>query len=329
MDIIRCCKAILKSEYGIDEAVIESQQGGWAALAFKVRSVTSKYFLKVYEKSRSSTEKWTKTIDFYIPIIKWLIENAEMNGKIVSPVYTIDGEYMCEDKENVYLLFDYIEGVTVGDKALIDTQVKELAAIVGRLHSIVDQVPLPKDSFYEDYELPFCKELLKFIEQDITDARSDIKNILYPYLEDTKDFILKICKLAENLKREDLKNVLCHTDIHHWNMMQGENLILIDWEGLKLAPPEHDLFSIITQPYGNAFLKEYFTFMPNYKPNPKVFEFYFLRRKLEDVWEWVELLHYNKPRGEAREEALAGLLREFKAYSFLGHLPQNIDDVLR
>lgn len=180
MDIIRSCKAILKSEYGIDEAVIESQQGGWVALAFKVRSVTNKYFLKVYEKKRSSTEKWTKTIDFYIPIIKWLVCNTEMKGKIVNPVYTIKGEYMCEDKENVYLLFDYIEGVTIGEKALIDTQVKDLASIVGRLHISIEEVPLPKESVYEDYELPFCKELLKFIEKDINSASSDIKNLYIP-----------------------------------------------------------------------------------------------------------------------------------------------------
>lgn len=135
---------------------------------------------------------------------------------------------------------------------------------------------------------------------------------------DTKDFIIKTYKLAEKLKREGLKNVLCHTEIHHWNMMQGENLVIIDWEGLKLAPPEHDLFSIILKPYGNNFLNEYFKFMPNYKPNQEVLEFYFLRRKLEDIWEWVELLHYGNPEGEAREEALAGLLGEFKEKIFWG-----------
>jgi thiamine kinase-like enzyme len=243
MDIIKSCTAILKKEYGIDEAVIEPQQGGWAALAFKVSSASNKYFLKVYEKNRSSTEKWTKTIDFYIPIVKWLIDNTEMKGRLVSPVYTIKGEYMCEDKENIYLLFDYIEGTTIGEKALIDTQVEELAFIIGKLHSIIDNVPLSKEPFYEDYELHFCKELLEFIEKDIMAASSDIKNILYPYIANTKDFIIKTYKLAEKLKREDLKNVLCHTDIHHWNMMQGRNLILIDWEGLKLAPPEHDSFS--------------------------------------------------------------------------------------
>jgi thiamine kinase-like enzyme len=115
------------------------------------------------------------------------------------------------------------------------------------LHSIIDKVPLPKEPYYEDYELHFCKELLEFIEKDITAASLDIKNILYPYLANTKDFIIKIYKLAEKLKREELKNVLCHTDIHHWNMMQEKNLILIDWEDVKLAHPEYDLFSIITQ----------------------------------------------------------------------------------
>jgi thiamine kinase-like enzyme len=34
---------------------------------------------------------------------------------------------------------------------------------------------------------------------------------------------------------------LCHTDAHGWNLMQNQNLMLIDWEGLKLAPVEADL----------------------------------------------------------------------------------------
>ena len=48
---------------------------------------------------------------------------------------------------------------------------------------------------------------------------------------------------AEALRHAPLRYALCHTDIHGWNLMQEDRLILIDWEGLKLAPVEADLFS--------------------------------------------------------------------------------------
>lgn len=35
--------------------------------------------------------------------------------------------------------------------------------------------------------------------------------------------------------------VLCHTDAHGWNLIQSNKLVLVDWEGLRLAPPEADL----------------------------------------------------------------------------------------
>ena len=48
--------------------------------------------------------------------------------------------------------------------------------------------------------------------------------------------------LSEILRRSNPKMALCHTDIHNWNLMQrDEQLVLIDWEGLKLAPVKADL----------------------------------------------------------------------------------------
>lgn len=42
---------------------IKKQQGGWAALTYEVSDGTKKYFLKVYEKNRASTRKWTSLIE--------------------------------------------------------------------------------------------------------------------------------------------------------------------------------------------------------------------------------------------------------------------------
>ncbi len=81
-------KDILKEHYQIDAINVSSQQGGWAALAYKVFSNQQTYFLKVYEKRRASTPKWTALIDQYVPIMVWLMNNSRLKGKIPAPLLT-------------------------------------------------------------------------------------------------------------------------------------------------------------------------------------------------------------------------------------------------
>ncbi|MDI5791191.1 phosphotransferase [Bacillus licheniformis] len=60
--------------------------------------------------------------------------------------------------------------------------------------------------------------------------------------------------LADDLKCSGRRLALCHTDVHGWNLMKtGGELILIDWEGLKLAPVEADLMFFANQPYAQEF----------------------------------------------------------------------------
>jgi len=110
--------SIMKNHYGIELRSVRPQQGGWAALAFKVNDDRRSYFLKQYEKSRASTPKWTSAIREYIPILAWLSEQEAFRGKVPVPVRTMDGQYRCEDQSGIYLLFEYIEGETVGREGI-------------------------------------------------------------------------------------------------------------------------------------------------------------------------------------------------------------------
>ena len=98
--------------------------------------------------------------------------------------------------------------------------------------------------------------------------------------------------LSNTLKSKPHQYVLSHADPHNWNVMQGQNLMLIDWECLKLAPQEQDLILFITEQYAGQFLNEYRKYMKYDSPDFDAFEFYFLKRKLEDIWEWIKDLRF-------------------------------------
>ncbi|MDW8517588.1 aminoglycoside phosphotransferase family protein [Priestia flexa] len=294
-------KSILKDFYDIDISGVLPQQGGWASLAYKVLNKNQSYFLKVYEKSRASTPKLTALIDQYVPILVWLINNSSLNGKITVPLITNSGEYKCEDENAIYLLYDYIEGETIGDRDLTDDQVHQFSKIITELHSYED-IPIGTDAIKEDFDVPFIQSLRQKLKNGREDLQDDVWTIINSCISPLNNLIQTVEVLSQNLKNCDLRMALCHTDLHYWNLMQsGQGLILIDWEGLKLAPVEADLMFLVDKPYFAEFLSVYQnTTHRNFEINPHVLKFYQGRRRLEDIWEFIEQLLYDEQDEQER-----------------------------
>jgi spectinomycin phosphotransferase len=282
--------AVLKEYYGIAAACIEEKVGGWSALAFLIEDKSSKYFLKVYSKKRPSVEQWIQAIDRYNPLVKWLHDNTILKNNVASPILTRLKSYKCEDEEYVYLLSEYKEGITIGENSLSHNQVNELARILGVLHSSASNIPneLKGQQTREDFDIEFCNFLSSFIYRDLHTKDDAVLQVVEPYTHYLLDSIDRVRLLSNTLKCRPQQFVLCHADAHNWNIIQGQNMVLIDWECLKLAPQEQDLILNITESYAVQFLEEYKKYINYDNPDLDVLEFYFLKRKLEDIWEWIK-----------------------------------------
>lgn len=300
---------ILEDRYHLSVVAVERQIGGWASLAYKVTSIdNAKYFLKIYEKERSSTEKLISGIDSYIPVIDYLNAHYSLKGKIVSPIRTWDGCHKHEDTDEVYLLFKYIEGVTIGDGSLSLKQIHQLADILAEMHSITTDLPNVSGKVVESFEIEFLDEFKDFLLNHNVWNR-ELKNILTSTESLEKD-LNTLLDLSESFKNQEWKFVLCHTDIHHWNLMYNPpNLILIDWEGLKFAPREADFCLLQRQPYFSSLLHRYSQWHVNYSVDRKMLKYYGLKRNLEDIWEFIQQLQFDTFVQSERKIYL-GYLRE-------------------
>ncbi|GAY78238.1 aminoglycoside phosphotransferase family protein [Niallia sp. Sow4_A1] len=306
-------KSILKDYYNIDITDVLSQQGGWASLAYKVSNKNKSYFLKVYEKSRSSTPKLTALIDQYVPIMVWLKNSSDLQGKIPVPLITSSGEYKCEDEYGVYLLYDFIEGETIGDQDLTGNQVDQLSKILTELHSYGDDIPIRTDAIKEDFEVPFLQMLRQILQKGRNDFPSDVWELIHSYIPQLNKLIYTVEEYSQNLKNPILKMALCHTDLHNWNLMQsGNQLLLIDWEGLKLAPVEADLMFLVDKPYFDEFLSIYRKTHPNFSINRDAMTFYQGKRRLEDIWEFIEQLLFDEQNDEERLVTMNYLREELR-----------------
>ncbi|WP_152657006.1 aminoglycoside phosphotransferase family protein [Oceanobacillus sp. CFH 90083] len=285
---------MLQAEYGIEPIQIQSKQGGWASLAFEIKARDAIYFLKVYEKHRASTSKLTALIDQYVPIVVWLENNSDLKRKISVPLQTKEGNYKWEDEENIYLLYPFIDGETIGERDLTKQQVDELAHIIAALHAFGKEIPFPTGALTENFVVSFLEELEEVLHDKAEHVPGELSLFLREHRERIARWIRSIKELSEKLQSASMSKVLCHTDLHHWNLMQSENLLLIDWEGLKLAPAEADIMSLVDKPYFKRFMEVYRQYHENYQINEDALAFYQLRRRLEDIWEFTEQLLYEE-----------------------------------
>lgn len=306
-------KTILRHQYDIDAVHVTPKQGGWSALAYKVISDQQSYFLKVYEKSRASTPKWTALIDKYVPIIQWLSRQTRLQGKLPVPLLTRNAAYKHEDDIGIYQLFAYIEGKTIGKQALNSLQVRQLAEIIAELHLYGEEIPVSTAAIKEDFRIPFAKQFREMLNEDIYRLPDDVDEIVKPFANILSSRMNDLEMIAEELRGSELKMKLCHTDIHNWNLMQsGQQLILIDWEGLKLAPVEADLMSLVDQPFFEEFMATYLKTHTNYVVHRQALEFYQIRRTLEDICELLEQLLFDVQEEQDRVETIRHLEGELR-----------------
>lgn len=301
----------LQQKYLIKTNTISKQKGGWASLAYKIEDENEHfYFLKVYEKSRKSTSYLTEHIDLYLPIVDWLDNQTLLKGKIIRLIKTQSDDFRCEDENYIYVLFDYIKGETVGEKNLTKEQITQLAEIVSQLHHL-KKTPFDLSQISETFHLPFISTLSEWIEKNFDHLKVDIKEVLKPNISTIKSQINEWNNLSKVLKEQHLKFCLCHTDIHHWNIITNkQHLYLLDWEGIKFAPPEADIFSIYQQPYFNSFMKKYCELNPDYQINDTVLRYYQISRKLQDIFEFIEQLQFDELNQEEYKINLNYLKKE-------------------
>jgi len=298
----------LLQHYHIDNALLTEVTPGWSALAYRVEASDRRYFLKVYDKTRYSAQMWIQGIDRYIPALIWLGKHTALRGRIPSIVTTTNGGYKCEDEEQLYILFDWIDGTTPRDEPLTPPQLSELSQIITELHGFGEGNPVLANVIRESYDIHFYDSLMSRTEN------SD-ENIPREYIPLIIEKLHYLSEVSSVLSKQNLPLVLCHNDIHGWNVItQGDRLVLLDWEGLKFAPAEADLFMFKYERYWgerwNEFYDVYRKTHPNLKINETAMRFFQLRRRLWDIDEFVSNITLDNESIEVQEEARQALIRE-------------------
>jgi len=284
---------VLKEHFGVAPTNVCEVVGGFSAKAYRVDADRA-YFLKVYDRSLPTMRPFIERIDAYMPALGWLSTTPALRGRVAHPIPALNETYKVETPDHVFLLFAHIQGETPGEKGLTLRQTEELAEILAILHDTSKHIPFDTPGLSEDISLPFCEKLERYLANADLEA-SALARLVCPHAATLRAAIAETVRLRDTVRLHAAPLVLCHADAHSYNVMHGNRLVLVDWEDLRWAPAEADLFMHALSPHWAAFWQAYSAIRSDFRLDAGLMRFNLIRRRLDDIGLDIERITQEDP----------------------------------
>lgn len=236
----------LREGYGIEAVSLELVPGGEdpSARAYRVETGpgSSTYFVKVREANGSR--------EVVAAVSQHLVERGLKH--VVAPIRATTSPLAVEDGELSFTVYPFIEGRTGVAAGLDRRHWVALGSEINRLHSGALPSDLSTLLAIETYR-PAAIDVIRRIDCAVSGQRFDdrigreVATFWTAHRAEILEVVERTEELGERVKRLSLPLVLCHADLHTWNVMidrDGE-LWLIDWDEVVRAPKERDLMFVV------------------------------------------------------------------------------------
>jgi spectinomycin phosphotransferase len=243
--------------------------------------------------------------------------------QIIPSLTTQTGQLWANLNPFKVILYSFVEGHNGFEKRLSNEQWVEFGAALKRVHtaniSSAITSSIQKDNFSPRWR-DTVKMFLKRIEKET--FNEPVAFELADFLKTKKDETLELIKRAEQFAQMLLEHlpefILCHADIHGWNLLIDHNgaLYMVDWDTLIFAPKERDLMFIGGGLGDSGYTphEEETMFYQGYGQtiiNQSAIAYYRYERIIEDIAVYCEQIFSSNEGGEDRIEALENLKSNF------------------
>lgn len=307
-------KNLIKSKYGITVKKLHFVPQGEVAYSYIVQTNARKYFAKLYE-TNNLTSKGIANLEEAMNTV-FLLNKEEKIKQIISPLANNDEEFRTIYENFSLVMMSYIEGKTVSEKlSKTELFLNQLGELLAKIHNTTEKlVHKPIQSF--DFKLDFKEDLLLSIREATTCTASKDKNYskLQNLVKSNINYILPslvyLEELAEKLKQEDKFDlVICHTDPNRNNVLidKKEQIHLIDWDGIALAPFEQDIWFYLGERYSESFVEGYRRIRGLTNINEDLVAYLFYHRVLDDLTDWLHRILFDDISDEQIKSDFEGL----------------------
>ncbi len=214
---------------------------------------------------------------------------------------TLDGQLKADFSGQPLTVSEFVAGQNLWDHWPPDPAFgAELGRLSARLHNATTGIGI-QVPYVEQFNIPFESVLQKSLA-DLEagthvnrPGQRTLRDLVLPRRETILNMLAHLRELGAAARQLNPPLVLVHTDMHGGNLIRtpAGGLIVVDWEGLMLAPAEFDLFMFMCDGF-DSMLAEYLRTTHNPHLHPELFAYYFYRRNLEDIaYFFVSILYEN------------------------------------
>ncbi|MFA5873516.1 MAG: aminoglycoside phosphotransferase family protein [Anaerolineales bacterium] len=251
----------------------------------------------------------SRRLDFTLALTSRLHERGLFSAQ-PAVCRTLDGRLKAKFQGQPLIIYEYIEGGNLGEVWPYPPEVLTgLGRLTAQLHRATADIGM-NVPYVEQFRLPFEEPLLASLaglEQVPDDARPgkvELREFILPRRKTILGLLARLHELGATSRALNPPLVLVHSDMTPNNLLrtpQGD-LFIVDWEGVMLAPAEHDLFIFAGEGF-TTLLAEYYRLAGKPRLHPELFAYYFYRRNLEDITDFIiRILRENTTAEEDRFE---------------------------
>ncbi len=306
-EIIAC----LRDAYGltIDKVFFLPLGADFNTAVYRVTTNNgSDYFLKL----RSG-----KFLEASVSVPKYL---ADLGIKqVIPPLATKTGQLWANLEPFKAILYPYIEGRNGVEAKLSRDQWAQFGAAIKKLHSTDIPASITKDVSRETFSSKWretVKAFLMRIDNEVFEEPVAVKMALF--LKSKSSEILKIIEqteaLAITIQKQPLEYLLCHADMHGWNLFVDKEkaLYIVDWDTLIFAPVERDLMFIGAGIWDSGLTpdEEASLFYKGYgqtKITQDAMAYYRFERIIQDIGDYCEYIFLSDEGGDDRMQCFEHL----------------------
>lgn len=245
-------------------------------------------------------------------------------SQIIPALPTRRGQFWADLDPYKVIVYPFVAGHNGFEVDLSDQQRIELGTALKKLHTAAIPATITASVPREDFSPQWRERVKSFL------ARSKDEEFVEPvarelaaYLAAKHDQTLWLVQQTEQrarlLKERTPEFVLCHGDIHGWNLLIDGNdrLYMVDWDTLIFAPKERDLMFVGCGLGGNGHTlqEEEVLFYQGYgqtQVNPTALAYYRYERIIEDIAVICDQIFSSDAGGADRLRALEMLESNFR-----------------
>lgn len=216
--------------------------------------------------------------------------------KICFPIRGLKGLYFFLDN-TLIVLFNYIHA----ERAL-DYDAYELGKQIATIHAITPKMAItpPKEEFI----FPHYESYMELFEQNLVTVSVDpviqeLKKTLKVYEAEIRQYIDELHIVCSECIKTDAHFVITHGDLATNILVKTpKDIAIIDWDEMRLAPRERDLWMKDDEP---EFLAGYKSIIPEFTVNQRYRRFYILQYYFERMhFYFNEVVNVDKSIEERR-----------------------------